>query len=186
MLLISNPVVREQIETSLDKVARLIPELSQQDISLEQVDAFCQILIAENRKSAIDEVSAKLDYELSIAYYDALSVGLMSLAVEEKISPVIEPDWIDTNSTPEPNLIFSKMLVNIANSVLGVVHLVEHGLEAQARTNLRMLLELSWLTLIIIAKRDKMTSHLTVSALHARLTRILARNGRQQACFMAT
>ncbi len=160
MHLVSDDMVREQIEVSLEAARQLIPELSDQGLNLETVDAFCQVLITERRESILETIREELSSELSIAYFGAIVAGILSLVILDKsASPVLPPDWISLDCRPDPNLVVGHMLANVTNYTLAITHLVEVGLESPARTNLRNLLELSWLFLVILAKREKMIAY---------------------------
>jgi hypothetical protein len=158
MNLIFDEIVRENIEISLKAVPLFIPALAQQSLTIEGIDAFCQILIADNCQDVINDTRQYLSHEISIAYYGALIIGMLSLIVDEE--PILSPSWINADCIPNPNFVLSKMFVNISNCVLGVITLVEVGLDSPARAALRKLLELSWLTLVIFAKQEKIIAYI--------------------------
>ena len=156
MKLIFDQSIREQIESSLMLARELIPELAQQNMDLEGVDAFCEVLITESRFTIMDTVRKYASSELSIAYFGVLTTGMLSLTLE--LHPVFVKDWIGS-SKPDPNLIISKMIVSMTNYALSIVQLVEAGLEASARSILRSFLELSWLIIVVSAKREKLLTY---------------------------
>ena len=154
MKLIFDQNIRNQIENSLKLVSALIPELGQQNMNLERIDAICQVLITDSRLTVANAIHEHIGNELSLAYFGVIITGIMSITLEE--NPVLPEDWISPGGTPNPNFIISKMLVSATNYALAVIHLVEAGLEAPARANLRTFLELSWLIMVTSARREKL------------------------------
>jgi hypothetical protein len=156
MQIISNPKIRDQIDACLVYTSNLVPELQQSKLGIENIDAFCQIFISENRSQITEEIRNRLDGELSIGYFAVLSTGLMSFFLQFEGLRLIDPTWINSNQVPDPNLVLGMMLGNITNYSLGIIGLIELGLEVQARTCLRSMLELTWLTLITVNDKEKM------------------------------
>lgn len=156
-MLISDESVREQIAHCLALIDGLLPDLADHTMSLEKLDKFCQALIADNRDSATSNIRKEMGGELSIAYLGTLLIGLTSIVVEHDKPRLLSKSLIHPTGIPDPNFVFAKMLVKLANYVLAVIYLVEAGLESQARTTLRVFLELSWLTILVVADPEKMT-----------------------------
>lgn len=153
MTLIINDAVRKNIEISLE-LAQFLPELNNQNLKLETIDAFCQVLIIENQENIQKIIAKELSEEVSVAHFGAMTCGFLSITILD--TPILPLDWASTNCVPNPNLVIGHMLVHVANSILAIIHLIDAGLESSARIQLRNLLELTWLILVILSKREKM------------------------------
>lgn len=152
-------VVREKILQCLNTIDNSSDELNGHTININKLDEFCEKLIADNRTSATNKIQEEMGEEISIAYFGALLVGLMAVVVEHDEQSVLPKNWANSTGIPDPNLVMARLLIKLSNSALGVIYLIEAGLESQARAILRVFLELSWLTILVATDQEKMKAY---------------------------
>jgi hypothetical protein len=158
MCLIRDTDVRNGIDRSLQAIRLSVDTLSGQGFNLPAVDACASELMAKHAPRTAKRARSILEPELSIAYFGTLTLGMTSVVAEHD-TPVLPANWIAADGRPDPNFVFAKMLTSLANSALGIVHLIERGIEEPARVVLRSFLELSWITCLALARRDIMIAY---------------------------
>jgi len=110
-----------------------------------------------NSISLMEENAGK---ELSIAYFGSLIISIMAITLADSDKPhPMDPNWLNPEDTPDPNLILEGLLVNIANQCFSIISLATLGFTWPARILLRSTLELSWLTVVLISNREKMLDY---------------------------
>jgi len=154
---IDNEKHREIIEGTLEDVNKTLGDIVEKNILISDVDNILQAIneqLVEN-----EQFSNSIFSELrTITGLGVTSIGLLALTVgpdpiknESKLFP---RDWLGSNERPNPDLVISHLLCNLSNYALSVDTLIQKGLDTQARSQLRIFLELSWMTLNIISDKE--------------------------------
>ncbi|MGE4339343.1 MAG: hypothetical protein AB7E55_25730 [Pigmentiphaga sp.] len=158
---IENKKYRKLAQETLSELNKIYKNKTGKTFHLKDLDGII-VFLQSHSKETEAAVRDFLKDELSIANMGISCIGLLSLSVNPNEHPdeLFPRDWL-TPSQVNPNLVLSHMLSHLANYGLSVQYLIEKGLDAQARTQLRLLIELSWLILSLIYKKDLWSSYVT-------------------------
>lgn len=156
---LENKKYRKLARETLCELNKIYRNRTGKTFHLKDLDTII-VFLKNHSKETETAVRAFLKDELSIANMGISCIGLLSLSVGPSDSPdeLFPRDWL-TPSQVNPNLVLSHMLNHLANYGLSVQILIEKGLDAQARSQLRLLIELSWLILSLTYKKDLWSSY---------------------------
>jgi hypothetical protein len=148
---------RKIIEATLEDVNETLGGIIEKNVLISDVDDILQIInkqLIEN-----EQLSQSIFSELrTITGLGMASIGLLALTVGpdpiKNESRLFPRDWLGSNERPNPDLVISHLLCNLSNYALSVDTLINKGLDTQARSQLRIFLELSWMTLNIISDKE--------------------------------
>lgn len=151
---LENKKYRKLAQETLSELNKIYKNKIGKTFHLKDLDGVI-IFLQNHSKETEMAVRELLRDELSIANIGISCIGLLSLSINPSRSPdeLFPRDWL-TPSQVNPNLVLSHMLSHLANYGLSVETLIEKGLDAQARSQLRLLTELSWLILSLTYKKD--------------------------------
>lgn len=158
---LENKKYRKLAQETLSKLNKIYKNKTGKTFHLKDLDGII-VFLQSHSKETEAAVRDFLKDELSIANMGISCIGLLSLSVSPNEHPdeLFPRDWL-TPSQVNPNLVLSHMLSHLANYGLSVQLLIEKGLDAQARSQLRLLIELSWLILSLTYKKDLWSSYVT-------------------------
>ncbi|WP_046180884.1 hypothetical protein [Domibacillus tundrae] len=107
-------------------------------------------LINERRNESNNEVKKELKTELSIAYLYSMVYASLSLAINQGNgnSLKLSQEWSE-EVEGTPLLTLQNCFTNISNHILSIIRLVEDGFDLSARIILRVLIELSWIVILV-------------------------------------
>lgn len=124
------------------------------DLITESIE-FIENNILENQKLCNENCNREINISyLYIAFFTHLTFGIYGH--EKSILP-LPIDWLEQDL--DPNFVLSSMLLQITNHSIGITKLIEHGLHYSANPLLRSLLELCWITIVIINDKEKMNEY---------------------------
>ncbi|MED4532934.1 DUF5677 domain-containing protein [Metabacillus fastidiosus] len=152
MKLINDKTIRETVELFLEEYIN--KDKVNIDISNSYISEF-EELILEGRKDSNEIIKNKLESELSITYLYIIEIAVLSLAFNQDKEGFFSEIWNRINIR-EPNHTFESIYTNITNHALSVVLLVESGLDTSARSLLRVLIELTWISILTLADKEKL------------------------------
>ena len=123
--------------------------------TLKDIDSLLQTY-RDFEKESIECMSENMGNELLISRLFIGSISSICFGIESKeIGDSFFPeDWISESMKPDPDFVFSKFIVQVANYSLSVMSLAERGLDNSARALLRITNELIWEILVLVAYRD--------------------------------
>lgn len=158
---LENKIYRKLAQETLSELNKIYKNKTGKTFHLKDLDGII-VFLQSHSKETESAVKDFLKDELSIANMGISCIGLLSLSVSPSESPdeLFPRDWL-TPSQVNPNLVLSRMLNHLANYGLSVQVLIEKGLDAQARSQLRLLIELSWLILSLTYKKDLWSNYVT-------------------------
>lgn len=122
-------------------------------IKLRDIDELFYSLRYFNRE-AKKNINIHLRDSLVLGYLAILLTGHLSLALQEDNEEKIE--FQEAIDSPQPIVVLICLITQITNHGLSILNLVEAGLDNSARTILRTLEELVYLTIYLTADLDKM------------------------------
>ena len=82
--------------------------------------------------------------------------GLLALTVNPRLDEnrLFPRDWLGSTESVNPDRVVSHLLCNLTNYAISVEILARKGFDTQARSQLRVFMELSWLSLNLISERE--------------------------------
>jgi hypothetical protein len=147
--------LRDFLAVALNELHQEQPVPQQEYFSIEKIDEILNVInsvLASNNEKARSELS--LDLNVSVLGIATLSMVTMVIDNPQETLDIFLP----TNSA-HPNFVLRCLLTNIVNNTIGILKLLEAGLNTPASVVLRNTLELSWLTIVIAYDEDKMKSY---------------------------
>ena len=131
-------------------------ENGQENLNLKEIDGICS-LIYERYIDSKKEAKKNLSRELSLAYLGVMTLGILCLCIDEKKNEnePINSKWLGKDN-PNPNFILQKLLVQLVNYSISVLHLIEAGQNSSTKPIIRSIYELSSLSLVLLMEKNKM------------------------------
>ncbi|USG65746.1 hypothetical protein NDK47_27230 [Brevibacillus ruminantium] len=158
MLLIKHRKTRKLLFLIIKRIQKeFIQNPEKHNLSISKTDILnIERLLIRRQIISKRESNKYLKSETSFSYLSIICISYLGFAVlqgQNGRSP-IPKTFFEINEKPDPNFVLQNLLMQIANHSLAIVNLVNSGLDTSARTLLRGLLELSWLTVVVIAEKD--------------------------------
>lgn len=158
IIMIIDKVIRKQIAITLKQIQKYMKDITDKEIklTLRDLDDIGKLVI-ERHNNSKKKINQYMKSEISLSFLGIVCIAHFSLAINQKedSSRPLPSSWIKSEQQPDPNYIISNLLVHVTNHSLAILKLVCNGLDPSARALLRVLNELSWLTIILSADRDK-------------------------------
>jgi hypothetical protein len=158
IIMIIDKVIRKQIAITLKQIQKYMKDITDKEIklTLRDLDNIGKSVI-ERHNNSKKKINQYMKSEISLSFLGIVCIAHFSLAINQKedSSRPLPSSWIKSEQQPDPNYIISNLLVHVTNHSLAILKLVCNGLDPSARVLLRVLNELSWLTIILSADRDK-------------------------------
>jgi len=151
---LANKEYRKIAQTIFSKLNPIYESHMERKLRLSDLDDIAKFLRGHSKETE-KAVKSLLRDELSISSMGISCIGLLSLSIDpsENADELFPHDWLFPSKV-NPNFVLSHMLNHLANYGLAVQVLIEKGLDAQARSQLRLLIELSWLILALVYDQE--------------------------------
>lgn len=114
---------------------------------------------ALNKNTNLSPHSSLVNLQISSCY--CLSKAIYS--VNEEQGYLFPRNWIEGRTKPDPNMIFSNLILTLVKTSISTVYLLESGFDNQARSLGRNLAELCWQILILAFYKDKLNIYIAPS-----------------------
>jgi hypothetical protein len=154
-MLIDDIEIRVIIEAELEKLRTELPliksdESGMSNSDLSFIDVLSEMLI-ERGTIAFESTIENHKKELNFSYLCIMAIGLAARALESHDG--------DEFKHKGEQILLGNLITQISNNALAVVTLVEKGLDNQARSIVRILNELIWLTIVVFSNEEKMKTY---------------------------
>ncbi|MCV6609217.1 MAG: hypothetical protein OIF55_00440 [Amphritea sp.] len=161
MQAIENDAYRNIARSVLEKLNKIYIPITGSSLDMEGLREIIDF-VEDHSRNTEKIVKNNMKDALSISSIGLVSIGLLSLSLHPKDNPseLFPDDWLSPSGV-NPNLVLSHMLNHLTNYGLAVQVLIEKGLDAQARSQLRLLIELSWLILALVYDRELWIGYVT-------------------------
>jgi hypothetical protein len=153
-----HPLIEESIRLKISNILERLSEIpNKQKITIKDIDILLEH-VSQKSSKAVSLMTEKANKELSIAHFGSLVIGLTALKLADAENPrPINAKWLQPEKTIDPNIVLESLLVNITNQCFSIISLASLGYAWPARIILRSTLEITWLTLVLISEREKMS-----------------------------
>ncbi len=147
---INDAGIRNLVSIQLRDMRKKIPKSDMRTFTLRDLDdIFRKSRVVS--KQCCAEIQEKLKQPISLANLIIASCYCLALALHDsgKDDNLFPSDWLASKSSPNPNIILQALVSQLTNFSIAIVNLVEQGLDNQARSLVRTVIELSWQIIII-------------------------------------
>jgi len=151
---IENKDFRKMAGNIISNLSALYDPTIDKKMNLKDLDDIA-LYLRKSSKETEKQIKDHFTDDLALSNLGITCIGLLSLTVhhpgsEDELFP---EDWLSP-SVVNANFSLSHLLGHLSNFGNSIRILIEKGLDAQARTQMRQMLELSWMTLALVYDKE--------------------------------
>jgi hypothetical protein len=161
-----NKEIRKIISKHLGNQKSLFKEYDEQNnqklaFTLRDIDSLFSVL-REFTKDSNRNISKHLQDLLELSYLALLTTGHLSLTLQQDENK--GELYNESSNNPKPYIVLGSLTTQIANHTLSIINLIRNGLDTSARTILRTMEELVYLTIYLTSDISKIKLYTDISS----------------------